>query len=69
MAASSLEPQVRTESWGKKKTEVASIVGRLIAQRALAQGITAVVYDRGGYLYHGRAKALAEAAREAGLKF
>lgn len=44
-------------------------IGRLVAERALAKGITRVVFDRGGYLYHGRVKALAEAAREAGLEF
>jgi large subunit ribosomal protein L18 len=45
------------------------VVGKLVAERALAQGITQVVFDRGGYKYHGRVKALAEAAREGGLKF
>ena len=49
--------------------EAAKQVGALVAKRALEQSITAVVFDRGGYLYHGRVKALAEAAREAGLKF
>jgi large subunit ribosomal protein L18 len=47
----------------------ATAVGKLIAERALAKGITTVVFDRGGYIYHGRVKALAEAAREAGLEF
>jgi large subunit ribosomal protein L18 len=47
----------------------AKTVGKLIAERAQQQGVTSVVFDRGGYLYHGRIKALAEAAREAGLKF
>lgn len=51
------------------KTEQAKLVGGAIAQKAIAAGISAVVFDRGGYLYHGRVKALAEAAREAGLKF
>ncbi|MFQ5825753.1 MAG: 50S ribosomal protein L18 [Dehalococcoidia bacterium] len=51
------------------KTEAARVVGALIAQRAKAQGITQVVFDRGGYKYHGRVKALAEAARQGGLKF
>ena len=50
-------------------TEAASYVGTLIGKRALEAGITEVVFDRGGYLYHGKVKALAEAAREAGLKF
>ena len=49
--------------------EAAKKVGKLAAERALEKGITEVVFDRGGYLYHGRIKALAEAAREAGLKF
>ncbi|MDA8724182.1 50S ribosomal protein L18, partial [Alphaproteobacteria bacterium] len=47
----------------------ASAVGKLVAERAKAKGIDAVVFDRGGYIFHGRVKALAEAAREAGLKF
>ncbi len=51
------------------KTEQASMVGKLIAEKALEAGIQAVVFDRNGYLYHGRVKSLAEAAREAGLKF
>jgi large subunit ribosomal protein L18 len=49
--------------------DAAKTVGRLIAERAKDKGVTAVVFDRGGYIYHGRVKALAEAAREAGLKF
>ena len=49
--------------------EAAKQVGALVAKRALEQSITAVVFDRGGYLYHGRVKALADGAREAGLKF
>ena len=49
--------------------EAAKAVGKLIAEKAIAQGVTEVVFDRSGYLYHGRIKALAEAAREAGLKF
>ncbi len=51
------------------KTAVSTVVGRMIAERALEQGITRVVFDRGGYKYHGRVKALAEAAREGGLQF
>lgn len=51
------------------KTEQAKLVGEAIAKKATAAGVTAVVFDRGGYLYHGRVKALADAAREAGLKF
>ena len=51
------------------KTEKAAMVGKLVAEKALAAGITEVVFDRGGYLYHGRVKQLADAAREGGLKF
>ncbi len=51
------------------KTEQAKLVGAAIAKKATEAGVTAVVFDRGGYLYHGRVKALADAAREAGLKF
>ncbi len=51
------------------KTESAQKVGKLLAERAISKGITEVVFDRGGFLYHGRIKALAEAAREGGLKF
>lgn len=54
---------------GKTKTEQSKEVGRLVAERALDAGITTVVFDRGGFKYHGRVQALAEAAREAGLKF
>ena len=51
------------------KTEQAKLVGKLIAEKALEKGIQSVVFDRGGYLYHGRVKSLADAAREGGLKF
>jgi large subunit ribosomal protein L18 len=51
------------------KTEQAGLVGKLIAEKALAAGVTAIRFDRGGYLYHGRVKSLAEGAREGGLKF
>lgn len=54
---------------GMNKTQVAALVGRAVAQKAVAMGITAVSFDRSGYLYHGRVKQLAEAAREGGLKF
>ena len=64
-AASSLE----TAKSDQPKTSVSAVVSKLVAERALAQGITQVVFDRGGYKYHGRVKALAEAAREGGLKF
>jgi large subunit ribosomal protein L18 len=66
VAASSAE----ITSEGKmKKTEAAMQVGKLIAEKAIRKGITRVVFDRGGYLYHGRVKSLAEGARSAGLKF
>ena len=68
-AASSNEPSVRGTSAGDKKTAQAVAVGRLVAQRAKEKGIGKVVFDRGGYMYHGRVKALAEAAREGGLDF
>jgi large subunit ribosomal protein L18 len=64
-AASSLEKDFK----GGKKTDEASTVGKLIAERAKKAGVTDVVFDRGGYLFHGRVKALADAAREGGLKF
>ena len=67
-AASTNEPGVR-DSLSGTKTERARAVGRAIAERARARGVEAVVFDRGGYLYHGRIKALADAAREAGLQF
>ena len=54
---------------GSSKTEQAGLVGKLIAEKALAAGLTEIRFDRGGYLYHGRVKSLAEGAREAGLKF
>ena len=68
-SASSLESEVKDISDGKKKTEEAGIVGSVFAKRTLAAGIKAVVFDRGGYKYHGRVKALAEAARKEGLQF
>ena len=66
-AASSTEATLRTGSTGN--ADCAKQVGALVAERAQAAGITKVVFDRGGYLYHGRVAALAEAAREAGLEF
>jgi large subunit ribosomal protein L18 len=64
-AAGSHEGDVR----GLTKSDAAVAVGRLVAERARAAGVTQVVFDRGGYLYHGRVKALADAAREVGLEF
>ena len=65
--ASSLDGGVKEQRDGKRKSEVSALVGTLLAQRAKAEGVTTVVFDRGGYKYHGRVKALAEAARKAGL--
>jgi large subunit ribosomal protein L18 len=66
-AASSLDKGFSSD--GKNKTEQAREVGKALAEKALAANFTQVVFDRGGYLYHGRVKALAEGAREGGLKF
>ncbi|ABI61468.2 LSU ribosomal protein L18P [Granulibacter bethesdensis] len=68
-AASSLEKPLREQLRTGADREAASAVGKLIAERAQAAGVSAVVFDRGSYLYHGRVKALAEAAREGGLAF
>jgi large subunit ribosomal protein L18 len=68
-SASTLEPEVKASANGKAKTNKAELVGSLVAKRTLEKGISQVVFDRGGYKYHGRVKALAEAARQAGLKF
>ena len=67
--ASSLDKEVAAEAAGKNKSEVAALVGKLAAQRAIEKGISTVAFDRNGYLYHGRVKMLADAAREGGLKF
>jgi large subunit ribosomal protein L18 len=68
-AASTLEKDFRAGEKTGADTEAASVVGKLIAERAKAAGVDTVVFDRGGFLYHGRVKALAEAAREGGLSF
>lgn len=68
-AASSLEPGLKSGLKSGATCEASAEVGKLIAQRSLEKGISKVVFDRGGNLYHGRVKALAEAAREAGLDF
>ncbi|MGB9867169.1 MAG: 50S ribosomal protein L18 [Bacillota bacterium] len=68
-AAGSLDPELRSQLKNGGNIEAAKKVGELIAKRALEKGITKVVFDRGGYLYHGRVKALADAARAAGLEF
>ena len=67
--ASSLETTDKDGSPSNPKLTVAAAVGKLVAERALANGITKVVFDRGGYKFHGRVKALAEASREVGLQF
>ena len=66
-AASSLEKDMRSKTGANVDT--AKAVGKLVAQRAIEKGVKSVVFDRGGYLYHGRIKALADAAREGGLQF
>ena len=68
-AASSLEPEIRQSGGKASKSELSRIVGSAIAKRGLMKGTREVVFDRGGYKYHGRVKALAEAAREGGLIF
>lgn len=68
-SASTLDPETKSEVEGKAKGAKAALIGSLIAKRAISKGINQVVFDRGGYKYHGRVKALAEAARQAGLKF
>ncbi|MEA5510939.1 50S ribosomal protein L18 [Crocosphaera sp. UHCC 0190] len=68
-AASTLEADLKTTVSSGSTCEASSAVGKLVAERLLAKGIEQVVFDRGGNLYHGRVKALAEAAREAGLQF
>ena len=69
VAASTLEKDVKAELEKTNNVDAAAYVGKVIAKRALEKGITTVVYDRGGYIYHGKVAALAEAAREAGLVF
>ncbi len=69
ISASTLDPEAKGETNGKIKAGKAELVGTMIAKRALSKGINKVAFDRGGYKYHGRVKALAEAARQGGLKF
>ncbi len=69
VAASTVEPELKTALGSGGNCEASVQVGKLIAVRSLEKGITKVVFDRGGNLYHGRIKALADAAREAGLEF
>ncbi len=68
-AASSLDKDLRAALKTGADKDAATAVGKLVAQRATAAGVTQVVFDRGAYMYHGRVKALAEAAREGGLSF
>ena len=69
VAASSMEKTLRDGGKTGANVDAAKAVGKLVAERAVEKGVTDVVFDRGRYLYHGRVKALADAAREAGLKF
>ena len=68
-SASTLDKEVRGQIKKSSTVEAASFIGKVIAQRATKSGVSEVVFDRGGYIYHGRVAALAEAAREGGLKF
>jgi large subunit ribosomal protein L18 len=69
VSASTLDPELRPRLGGLNKTDQARLVGKLLGERAKAQGVAQVVFDRGGYRYQGRVRALADAAREAGLEF
>jgi len=69
VSASTQEPSLRDQLSATMNKEAAQRVGEILAKRALEKGIESIVFDRGGYLYHGRVKALAEGAREYGLKF
>ena len=69
VSASTLEKEVKSELEKTNDMDAAAYIGTVIAKRALDKGITKVVYDRGGYIYKGKVKALADAAREAGLEF
>ena len=69
VSASSLEKEFRAKFGGKLNIEVAKTIGETVAKRAKEKGVQAVVFDRGGFIYHGRIKALADSAREAGLEF
>ena len=69
VSASTLDPELHQQLDGLNKSQQAAHVGKLVAQRAMARGLKQVVFDRGGYPYHGRVKALADGAREGGLEF
>jgi len=68
-SASTLDKELKNELEGLRKREQARLVGEILARRANSRGVTGVVFDRGGYRYHGRVRSLAEGAREAGLEF
>src|SRR4051794_8052690 len=68
-AASDIDPTIRAQGSGLRKMDAAKVVGKAIGEKATTAGISKVVFDRGGFQYHGRVKALAEGAREAGLEF
>jgi large subunit ribosomal protein L18 len=67
--ASTLDPEIRAQAQGRQKHDIAALVGISIAKRAREKGVTTIAFDRGGCKYHGRVKALAEAARQEGLEF
>ena len=69
VSASTLDKDVKAKNKKTNNVEAAAVVGKVVAKKALEKGITTVVYDRGGFIYEGKIKALAEAAREAGLEF
>lgn len=69
VSASTLDADVRAQIDGLSRLEQAKLVGKRVAEKALSKGVTRVVFDRGGYAYHGRVKALADASREGGLVF
>ena len=69
VSASTLDREIRENIKKSSTVEAASFIGKVVAERAVKAGVSEVVFDRGGYIYHGRVKALADAAREAGLKF
>ncbi len=68
-AASTLDPEIRAQADAANKSEACKILGQLIARRAKERGLSRVVFDRGGYQYHGRVRAVADGAREGGLEF
>jgi large subunit ribosomal protein L18 len=69
VAASTMSPTLKDKIKGLKKTEAAKLVGKTVAEEAKTKGITKVIFDRNGFLYHGRVAALSDSAREAGLEF